>query len=226
MSHVMAHACRLISAALPATVASFLVLGAHEAGHALAAGRRGMAMGPPLFIPAGLGLLGSFGAITQTRGVVPNRETLTEVGGCVWWWCSGGLGDCGRARPGHMLHPPPNLHLLNAPSWLLRNPPAASFNSACASQVAAAGPLAGAAVSAVLAAVGLAMTLAGVGGVDVDTASFKDSLLAGAVAQAAFGDRLFGAASVNCNPLLVAGWAGLIVNAINMVPAGEYASVR
>ncbi len=33
----------------------------HELGHRLAAGKRGVELAPPLFIPAGLGLLGRWG---------------------------------------------------------------------------------------------------------------------------------------------------------------------
>jgi membrane-associated protease RseP (regulator of RpoE activity) len=49
----------------------------------------------------------------------------------------------------------------------------------------------------------------------------RESLLAGALGQAAFGDQLFASDAVSTHPLFVAGWAGLIINAINMLPAGE-----
>lgn len=87
--------------------------------------------------------------------------------------------------------------------------------------VTAPGPLAGAAVSLGLFLVGLALTAGGIGGVEVDSESFRESLLVGGVTQLVFGDRVFTTAALNCNPFLVAGWAGLIVNAINSIPAGE-----
>ena len=49
------------------------VTGVHEAGHQWAAKRRGLKLSLPFFIPAGLGLLGSFGSITRIKGTVPDR---------------------------------------------------------------------------------------------------------------------------------------------------------
>jgi membrane-associated protease RseP (regulator of RpoE activity) len=36
-----------------------------------------------------------------------------------------------------------------------------------------------------------------------------------------FGERLFSADAVDVNPFFVAGWAGLIINSINLLPVGE-----
>lgn len=155
----------LISAAVPGTMAFLTILAAHEVGHAVGAKRGGVEIAPPILIPAGLGLLGSFGAITRIRSVVPNRQSLATV--------------------------------------------------------TAPGPLFGAAASFIVLLVGLGLTAAGIGGVEVDSESFKESFLVGGLGRIAFGDRLFSAAALNCNPLFVAGWAGLIVNAINSIPAGE-----
>lgn len=155
----------LVSAALPPALVTLGILAAHEIGHLAGAKKAGLELAPPIFIPAGLGLLGSFGAITRIRSQVPSREALATM--------------------------------------------------------AAPGPLAGAAVSAAVLLVGLALTAGGVGGVEVDSASFRESLLAGSAAAAVFGDRVFTAEALNCNPLFVAGWAGLIINAINCIPAGE-----
>jgi Zn-dependent protease len=87
--------------------------------------------------------------------------------------------------------------------------------------ITAPGPLAGTCVSLVLTVIGLGLTLQGIGGLEVDSASFRESLLIGSLGQATFGDRLFTAASLNCNPLFVAGWAGLIINALQCIPVGE-----
>ena len=45
----------------------------------MAARARGLELAPPLFIPAGLGLLGSFGAITRIKSFVPDRTALAAV---------------------------------------------------------------------------------------------------------------------------------------------------
>ena len=152
---------------VPGTLATMAILGAHEVGHRVAARSVNLTLAPPIFIPAGLGLLGSFGAITRISSpVVPNRRALATV--------------------------------------------------------AAPGPLAGAATSLVFLLIGLGLMVAtGQGGVEVDSASFKESLVIGTVAQFVFGDRVFEAEALSCHPLFVVGWAGLIINAINSIPAGE-----
>ncbi|KAL4425048.1 hypothetical protein ABPG77_001826 [Micractinium sp. CCAP 211/92] len=153
------------AAALPGTLAFLAILGAHEFGHWQAAKQRGLELAPPLFIPAGLGLLGSFGAITRIKSFVPSREDLAAV--------------------------------------------------------AAAGPLWSSALAAGIMLAGAALSAAGQGGVELSVNSFRESLLAGALGQAVFGDQLFSSEAVDTNPLFVAGWAGLIINAINCLPAGE-----
>ena len=90
---------------------------APELGHLAAARARGLELAPPLFIPAGLGLLGSFGAITRIKSFVPDRTALAAVG--------------------------------------------------------AAGPLAGAALSAAIMVAGAVLTSQQIGGVELDVASFK-----------------------------------------------------
>ncbi|GAB4819570.1 hypothetical protein N2152v2_006616 [Parachlorella kessleri] len=151
--------------ALPATVALLAILGAHEVGHIVAAKQRGVQLAPPILIPAGLGLLGSFGSITRIKSIVPDREALGAV--------------------------------------------------------AAAGPLAGSLVALVILGVGLGLTVAGVDGIEVDSQSFSDSLLVGLLGQFAFGGKLYQAEALNANPLFIAGWSGLIVQALNMIPIGE-----
>ena len=53
---------------------------AHEAGHRWAAARRDVQLGPPIFVPAWLGFLGSFGAITFIRRVLPDRCAALLLG--------------------------------------------------------------------------------------------------------------------------------------------------
>jgi membrane-associated protease RseP (regulator of RpoE activity) len=161
------------AAAVPAAAAFAASLAAHEAGHLAAARAVGARLAPPLLVPAGLGLLGSLGAITRIAGPVRDRAALAAIG--------------------------------------------------------AAGPLAQATVSAAVAAAGLAATRAGAaagglaGAMELDAASFKETLLGGALGYAAFGDGLFTAdvELVFVSPLLLAGWAGLIVAALNSIPIGS-----
>lgn len=65
--------------ALPGALALFFALGAHDFGHYVAAKRHGLQLYLPFYIPAGFGLLGSFGSITRVRNLVPNREALLDL---------------------------------------------------------------------------------------------------------------------------------------------------
>lgn len=154
-----------IISALPGSIGALGILLAHEIGHLVAASKFGVKLAPPLPIPAGLGLIFSFGTITRIKSTVPNREALASV-----------------ITPG---------------------------------------PIAGYIASMSLLLAGLLLTYTGNGGVELDIESFKESLLIGALGNAVFGERLFSAVSIDCNPLFVAGWAGLIINGINCIPAGE-----
>lgn len=154
-----------VTAALPGTLAFFALLGVHEGGHRWAASRRGVQLSLPFFIPAGLGLLGSFGSITRFKSTLPNRQTLLEV--------------------------------------------------------AAAGPAAGAAASLACLLLGLGLSAAGFGGIEVEPSAFEDSLLVGLLGKLFLGGQLAGKQSLNLNPLTLAGWAALVVNALNTIPLGE-----
>lgn len=89
-------------------------------------------------------------------------------------------------------------------------------------EVSAAGPAFGAAASGALLLVGAALTAAGATDVSVDSASFADSLLVGALAQLCVGaDALAASPEVRVNSALLAGWAGLTIQALNCLPLGE-----
>jgi hypothetical protein len=154
-----------ISAAIPATFASFLIIIAHEIGHFFASKKLRVDLGPPLLLPAGLGMLGTFGSITNIRSDVQNRETLAKI--------------------------------------------------------IAPGPTLGLAFSFAVFIVGLLLTMKQQGGIELDSASFRESFLVGNLSSLLLGDKIFNVESVNCNPLLVVGWGGLIVNSINLIPVGE-----
>lgn len=154
-----------IGTALPATLASLSILGAHELGHFIASKQLEVDLGPPLPLPAGLGLLGSFGSITNIKSDIQNRDVL-----------------------GSIIVPGPILGLV------------ASFTTFF---------------------IGLVLTMQQQGGVELDSASFRESFLVGNLASTFLGKEVFDADSINCNPLFVVGWGGLIVNAINLIPVGE-----
>ena len=135
----------------PRTGASAVfVSGAHEIGHLAAAKKEGAKLAAPFFLPAGLGIIGSFGTITAVQSVLRNRGELLRI--------------------------------------------------------AAAGPLAGTAVSAALVVVGLLLSVVGAGpSVAVETGAWNDCLLMAALGQLAFGERLVTEASLPLSPLLLAG---------------------
>lgn len=154
-----------IIAAIPASLASSLILAAHELGHFIASKRYSVPLAPPLLLPAGLGLLGSFGSITRIKGDIQNRQVLADI--------------------------------------------------------VAPGPIFGLTASFITLIIGLFLTLNHQGGVDLDSASFRDSLFVGAITNFFLGDRVFNVDSVDCNPLFIVGWSGLIMNSINLIPVGE-----
>ena len=56
----------------------------HEVGHSVAARSKGVELGRPILVPAGLGFLGSFGAITFIRTELPNRRAPGAASGIAW----------------------------------------------------------------------------------------------------------------------------------------------
>ncbi|KAI3734934.1 hypothetical protein L6452_14416 [Arctium lappa] len=88
-------------------------------------------------------------------------------------------------------------------------------------KIAAAGPLAGFSLGLVLLLVGFYLPPADGIGVIVDASVFHESLLAGGIAKLLLGDVLKEGATLSINPLVIWAWAGLLINAINSIPAGE-----
>lgn len=98
--------------------------------------------------------------------------------------------------------------------------------------VSVAGPLAGALLSSALFAGGLALSLpstaASVGLpsltdslVQVPALLFQGSLLLGGVCRAVLGYDSLHVSSVSIHPMLIAGWCGLTVSALNLLPVGR-----
>ncbi|XP_039038210.1 probable zinc metalloprotease EGY2, chloroplastic [Hibiscus syriacus] len=153
----------LLSNGLPGAFITALLLGAHELGHILVSKSTEIKLGVPFFVPSWQ--IGSFGAITRIKNIVPNREALLKV--------------------------------------------------------AAAGPLAGFSLGFVLFLLGFILPPSDGIGVVVDTSVFHESFLAVGVAKLLLGDVLKEGTPISVNPLVIWAWAGLLINAINSIPAGE-----
>ncbi|KAL8539181.1 hypothetical protein ACS0TY_000977 [Phlomoides rotata] len=86
---------------------------------------------------------------------------------------------------------------------------------------AAAGPLAGFSLGFVLLLLGFVLPPADELGVVLDPSVFHESLLVGGIAKLLLGDALKEGTPLSINPLVLWAWAGLLINAINSIPAGE-----
>uniref|UniRef100_A0ACD5VMG4 Uncharacterized protein n=1 Tax=Avena sativa TaxID=4498 RepID=A0ACD5VMG4_AVESA len=88
-------------------------------------------------------------------------------------------------------------------------------------KVAAAGPLAGYSLGFVLLLLGFILPPSDGLGIIVDPAVFQQSFLLGGLAKLILGDALKEGTQLSINPLVLWAWAGLLINAINSIPAGE-----
>ncbi|XP_057788705.1 probable zinc metalloprotease EGY2, chloroplastic isoform X2 [Salvia miltiorrhiza] len=88
-------------------------------------------------------------------------------------------------------------------------------------KVAAAGPLAGFALGFALLLLGFILPPADQLGVVVDPSVFHESLLVGGIAKLLLGGVLKEGTPLSVNPVVIWAWAGLLINAINSIPAGE-----
>nr|CAD1819410.1 unnamed protein product [Ananas comosus var. bracteatus] len=88
-------------------------------------------------------------------------------------------------------------------------------------KLAAAGPLAGFSIGLVLLLLGFLLPPSDGIGIVVDPAVFHESLLAGGIAKLLLGDALKEGSPLSLNPLVLWAWTGLLINAINSIPAGE-----
>lgn len=86
--------------------------------------------------------------------------------------------------------------------------------------VAMAGPLWGSVASGSLMLAGLALTSAGLGDITIDSPALADSFIVGLLGQIVLGEALVNP-EIQVSSLFVAGWAGLTVNALNLLPTGE-----
>ncbi|KAL5568534.1 hypothetical protein UlMin_025109, partial [Ulmus minor] len=88
-------------------------------------------------------------------------------------------------------------------------------------KLAVAGPLAGFSLGFVLLLLGFILPPSDGIGVVVDASVFHESLLAGGIAKLLLGNALKEGTPISVNPLVIWAWAGLLINAINSIPAGE-----
>lgn len=134
------------------------VLGAHEAGHFIAAKLHGIPVTLPFFIPMPVLLTGTLGAVIGMDGTRADRKQLFDI--------------------------------------------------------AIAGPLAGLVVAVPLLAIGLVSGQAGTGN-PFSLAPFSTWL------QAALRPDLAAGTTVEPNALFMAGWVGLLVTGLNMIPVSQ-----
>ena len=85
--------------------------------------------------------------------------------------------------------------------------------------VSFAGPAVGGLVSLVMLLVGLVLSKSG-GGLDFPSQFFQGSLLIGTLAKAVLGTAI-SEPMISIHPLVVIGWLGLTINALNLMPAGQ-----
>jgi len=147
--------------ALPLTLGLWLVLIAHEIGHAAIAKRYNVKLSIPFFLPTWQ--IGSFGAITRFESLLPNRNALFDI----------------------------------------------SF----------AGPAIGGAISLFLLILGLIFSHPG-SLFQMPTEFFSASVLVGTLAKVVLGSQLH-EVIVDVSPLVIVGWLGLVITALNLLPAGQ-----
>jgi membrane-associated protease RseP (regulator of RpoE activity) len=85
--------------------------------------------------------------------------------------------------------------------------------------VAFAGPVAGGVISLLMLLSGLFLSHPG-GGLEIPTQFFQGSLLVGSIAKLVLGATI-SQATISIHPLVIIGWLGLVINALNLMPAGQ-----
>lgn len=85
--------------------------------------------------------------------------------------------------------------------------------------IAIAGPIAGGLVSLGLLLMGLVLSRSG-NGLEIPSQFFQASILVGSLAKVVLGGEIH-KNLVNISPLVVLGWLGLVITALNLMPAGQ-----
>jgi membrane-associated protease RseP (regulator of RpoE activity) len=85
--------------------------------------------------------------------------------------------------------------------------------------VAIAGPATGGLISLLMLIIGLFLSHPS-GGLEIPAQFFQGSILVGSIAKIVLGSTLH-QATISIHPLVVIGWLGLVINALNLMPAGQ-----
>jgi membrane-associated protease RseP (regulator of RpoE activity) len=85
--------------------------------------------------------------------------------------------------------------------------------------IALAGPVTGGLVSLLMLVVGLLLSHPG-GGLEIPSQFFQGSILVGTLAKIVLGATIH-QATLSIHPLVIIGWLGLVINALNLMPAGQ-----
>jgi membrane-associated protease RseP (regulator of RpoE activity) len=147
-------------------------------------------------------------------------ETLAIAGGLIFILAAHEIAHRWMARRYHVRLSPPFF----LPAWQLGSL-GAFFrfesllkNRSVLFDIALAGPAAGGILSFIFLIVGL--SLSNQGGLPLQANFFQGSVLVGTLARVMLGDALQ-QPYVEVNPLVIVGWLGLLINAINLMPAGQ-----
>ncbi|KAG5599743.1 hypothetical protein H5410_031113 [Solanum commersonii] len=181
----------LLKDGLPGALITAFLLGVHEVSHHLVATEVGIKLGIPYFVPS-----------WQVRCIGPTckaPKTLLMVIQVIGLSITKPQGCFGAIT--RILNVVPNREDLL--------------------KVAAAGPLAGFSVGFILLLSGFILPPSDGIGIIVDPSVFHESFLAGGIAKLLLGDVLQEGSPISVNPLVIWAWAGLVINAINSIPAGE-----
>jgi membrane-associated protease RseP (regulator of RpoE activity) len=177
--------------------AIIVILGSHEMGHYVLARKHGVDVTLPYFIPAPLLGMGTLGAVIRIRGRIPHRNALVDIG------AAGPLAGLAAAVP--------VLVVGLAFSRVGDSPVTPGQFPAEGSLWALAGHL--------------VRWLAGQGGPAVDAGQmrslvFGDNLLMLGLQRLVLGPLPPGK-DVFVHPLVIAGWFGLLVTMLNLLPIGQ-----
>jgi membrane-associated protease RseP (regulator of RpoE activity) len=85
--------------------------------------------------------------------------------------------------------------------------------------ISIAGPATGGLISLIMLVVGLLLSKVS-GGLDLPSQFFQGSILVGALAKIVLGTAIH-QPSISVHPLVIIGWLGLVINALNLMPAGQ-----
>jgi membrane-associated protease RseP (regulator of RpoE activity) len=85
--------------------------------------------------------------------------------------------------------------------------------------ISLAGPATGGLISLVMLVIGLLLSNAG-SGLDLPVQFFQASLLVGSLAKIILGTAIE-KSSISIHPFVIIGWLGLVINALNLMPAGQ-----